>query len=61
MTIDRAGDVIWIAGAMTLVGSALVVRWHRGATRNRVAAMALIWAGIFVILFAIAHWLDARP
>jgi hypothetical protein len=59
MNLDRAGDVIWITGAMMLVGSALIVRWRRGAS-NAVLTMALIWAGIFAALFGIAHWLDGR-
>lgn len=60
MNLDRAGDVIWIVGAMTLVGSALVVRW-RGGARNMMATMALLWAAIFAVLFGVAHWLDGRP
>lgn len=59
MTLDRAGDVIWIAGAMTLVGSALVVRWRRGAG-GAMITMAILWVGIFAVLFGIAHWLDGR-
>ncbi len=59
MTFDRAGDMIWLTGAMILVGSALVVRWRRGP-RGSLWAMALIWIGIFAALFGIAHWLDVR-
>ena len=60
MNLDRAGDVIWITGAMILVGSALIVRRRHGAT-NRMVTMALIWAAIFAALFGFAHWLDGRP
>jgi len=59
MNLDRAGDVIWITGAMILVGSALIVRWRRGAS-NAMLTTALIWAAIFAVLFGIAHWLDGR-
>ncbi len=60
MNVDRVGDVIWIVGAMTLVGSALIVRWRRGAG-NAMVTMALLWAAIFAVLFGVAHWLDGRP
>jgi len=59
MNLDRAGDVIWIVGAMMLVGSALVVR-RRGNGRNAMVTMAVLWAAIFAALFGIAHWLDGR-
>jgi hypothetical protein len=59
MTFDRAGDVIWIAGALALVGSALIVR-QRQMPRGRFVAMALVWVAVFMAAFAVAHMLDLR-
>jgi hypothetical protein len=59
MSLDRAGDLIWIAGALVLVGSALVVR-QRQMPRGRFLAMALVWVAVFVAAFAVAHMLDHR-
>ncbi|MDB5736352.1 MAG: hypothetical protein JWO65_20 [Sphingomonas bacterium] len=57
MSLDRAGGIVWILGAMILVGSALIVR--RRPTGGLIRA-ALIWIAIFVALFAVAHWMDGR-
>jgi drug/metabolite transporter (DMT)-like permease len=59
MSPDRAGDVLGIAGALVLVGSALIVR-RRQMPRGRFAVMALVWIAIFVAAFAVAHMLDHR-
>jgi hypothetical protein len=59
MSLDRAGDLIWIVGALILVGSALIVR-QRQMPRGRFAVMALVWIAIFIAAFAVAHMLD-RP
>jgi len=58
MTLDRADDFIWIAGAMILVGSALIARRH--LPHGPRLPMAIAWVAIFIILFGIAHWIDAR-
>jgi uncharacterized membrane protein YeiB len=58
MTLDRAGDFIWIAGAMVLVGSALIARRH--LPHGPKWRTALLWVAIFLILFGIAHMIDVR-
>jgi len=59
MNLDRAGDLIWITGALILVGSGLIVR-IRQRPGGQMARMAGLWLAIFIALFAIAHWLDGR-
>lgn len=59
MTLDRAGDALWFAGAFVLLGSALVAR-HRRQPQHRMVPMVLTWIAIFALLFAIAHWIDGR-
>jgi hypothetical protein len=59
VTLDGAGDLIRIAGALVLVGSALIVR-QRWMPRGRVLVMALVWVALFALAFAVAHLLDHR-
>jgi drug/metabolite transporter (DMT)-like permease len=58
MSLDRAGDFIWIAGALLLVGSALLARRH--LPHGPKSRTALLWLGIFALLFGIAHVIDTR-
>ena len=52
MSGAQAAGVIWVVMALTLVGRGLIAR--RLPTR-RALAMALLWAGIFGLAFAVAH------
>lgn len=58
MMQDRAVAVIWLVGALVLVGRALIVR--RNSRYAPGLRMALIWVAIFALLFGLAHWVDLR-
>lgn len=54
MSDERAIGVVWLLGALILVGSALVVRRRE---RGWLPA-AIVWLIIFAVLFLIAHAID---
>lgn len=59
MSLDRAGDALWFAGSLVLLGSALAAR-RRAHPPQRMLVMALVWVAIFGLLFAIAHLIDTE-
>jgi hypothetical protein len=59
MNLDRAGDMIWMLGAMLLVGSGLLLRFRHAPLPMGV--MAVAWVTIFALLFLIAKMIDSRP
>lgn len=52
MTGDLIVSLLFIGGAMALVAGGIV---RRGVGARQGATLALIWAGIFIVAFALAR------